>query len=109
MGKEYYNRYQRFKVNGKYKPLPFITLAPKATDKKIVYEYEKSRLDKLSQQYYDSPYYGWLIMLANPQYGGVEESIPNQEIIRIPYPFRDSIQQYIEGVKNYEILYGSKK
>ena len=109
MGKEYYDRYQQFKVNGKYKPLPFIKIEPKGSDKKVVYHSEKTRLDKLSQQYYDSPYYGWLIMLANSQYGGVEEDIPNNEIIRIPFPFRDSIQQYIGEVNNYEILYGSKK
>ena len=63
-------------------------------------------MDKLSQQYYDNPYHGWLIMLANPQYGGVEENIPDNEIIRIPYPFRDSLQQYIEAVNEYERLYG---
>ena len=109
MGTSYYDRYQRFKVNGKYKMIPFIKITPKPTDKTIVYFSERTRMDKLSQKYYDNPYHGWLIMLANPQYGGVEENIPNNEIIRIPFPFRDSIQQYIEAVKKYETLYGSKK
>ncbi len=66
-------------------------------------------MDKLSQQYYDNPYHGWLIMLANPQYGGVEESIPNNEIIRIPFPFNASIEQYMSAVNNYEALYGTDK
>ncbi len=66
-------------------------------------------MDKLSQQYYGNPYHGWLIMLANPQYGGVEENIPDSEIIRIPFPFRDSLQQYITGVNTYEALNGDKK
>jgi len=46
-------------------------------------------------------------MLANPQYGGVEGDIPNNEIIRIPFPFKDSLQQYIRAVQRYETLYGS--
>ena len=106
MGKEYYDRYQKFKVNGSYKPLPFIKLDTKPTDKTVVYRSQFSRLDKLSQIYYDNPYHGWLILLANPQYGGVEENIPDKEIIRIPFPFRDSLQQYIDKVEEYKTLYG---
>ena len=106
MSKEYYDRYQRFKVDGGYKPLPFIKIEPKNSDKTVVYNAQRTRLDKLSQKYYDNPFHGWLIMLANPQYGGVEENIPDNEIIRIPYPFRDSLQQYIEAVNEYERLYG---
>tara|TARA_R110000824_G_scaffold93331_8_gene225819 strand:+ start:151 stop:480 length:330 start_codon:yes stop_codon:yes gene_type:complete len=109
MSKEYYDRYQSFKVDGKYKPLPFIKIKPKATDKTVVYYSQRTRMDKLSQEYYNNPYHGWLIMLANPQFGGVEESIPNNEIIRIPFPFRDSLQQYIGAVNTYEALYGNKK
>jgi len=106
MAKEYYNRYQSFLIDGKFKPLPFITLDTKPTDKSVVYRSQFSRLDKLSQTYYDNPYHGWLILLANPQYGGVEENIPDDEIIVIPYPFRDSIQQYIDKVQEYKTLYG---
>jgi hypothetical protein len=106
MGKEYYDRYQSFKVDGTYKPLPFIKLDPKSTDKSVVYRSEFSRLDRLSQKYYDNPYHGWLILLANPQYGGVEENIPNNEIIVIPFPFRDSLQEYIDKVEEYRTLYG---
>ncbi len=109
MGQEYYDRYQRFKVDGGYKMIPFIKIKPKQSDKTVVYHAQRTRMDKLSQQYYDNPYHGWLIMLANPQYGGVEENIPDNEIIRIPFPFRDSLQQYIEGVNEYERLYGDSK
>lgn len=108
MGNEYYDRYQRFKIDGSYKPLPFIKIEPKDTDKSVVYFSQRTRLDKLSQLYYDTPYFGWLILLANPKYGGVEENIPDTEIIRIPFPFRDSLQQYITAVNQYEILYGEK-
>jgi len=106
MGKEYYDRYQNFKVDGTYKPLPFIKIEPKDTDKTVVYKSQISRLDKFSQLYYDNPFHGWLILLANPQYGGVEENITNNEIIRIPFPFKDSLQQYINEVDKYLTLYG---
>ena len=101
MGKEYYDRYQDFKFNGGYKPLPFIKIEPKPTDKTVGYQ------SQISQKYYGNPYHGWLILLANSRYGGVEESIPDNEIIRIPYPFKDSIQQYIFAVNRYFTLYGN--
>ena len=107
MRTEYYNRYQKFNFNGKYTPLPFIKIEPKSSDKTVLYRQTQSRMDKLSQEYYGNPYHGWLIMLANPQYGGVEESIPNNEIIRIPFPFKDSLQQYISEVQKYQKLNGT--
>ena len=106
MAKNYFNRYRNFNINGKYIPLPFIKIVPKQSDKSVVYKSDKDRLDKFSQEYYDSPYYGWLILLANPRYGGVEENIPDGEIIRIPFPFKDSLQQYIRQVEQYETFYG---
>ena len=108
MAKEYYDRYNQFKVDGKYKPLPFIKIDAKGTDKTVVWKIQRDRMDKLSQQYYGNPYHGWMIMLANPQYGGVEDAIPDGEIIRIPYPFKDSLQIYIRGVQQYDLLYGIK-
>lgn len=105
MGKEYFDRYQSFKFDGKYLPLPYIGIPPKSTDKSVLYESQFSRLDKLSQKYYNNPYHGWLILLANPQYGGVEENIPDKEIIRIPFPFRDSVQQYIDETQKYINFY----
>lgn len=108
MAKEYYDRYQEFKVDGKYKILPFIDMEPKPTDKTVTWKIERDRMDKLSQDYYGNPYHGWLIMLANPQYGGLEDMIVDGEIIRIPYPFKDSLQQYIRAVQQYDILYGIK-
>ena len=109
MGKEYYDRYQSFKFDGKYLPLPYIILPPKSSDKTVVYSTLTTRLDKLSQKYYDNPYHGWLILLANPQFGGVEENIPDKEILRIPFPLRDSLQQYIDQVDRYKTLYVQKQ
>lgn len=103
---QYYDRYNQFKVNGTYKPLPFIKIESKSTDKQVEYLVDRDRLDKLSQEYYGAPYYGWLILSANPQFGGLEFNILDQSIIVIPYPFNDSLQQYINEVNNYKKFYG---
>ena len=89
-----------------FKEENIIKIEPKNSDKTVVYNAQRTRLDKLSQQYYDNPFHGWLILLANPIYGGVEENIPDKEIIRIPFPLTDSIQQYIKAVEKYKLLNG---
>jgi hypothetical protein len=56
--------------------------------------------------YYLNPYSGWLIMLANPQFGGLEFNIPDLTQIRIPYPLEDAMQRYITELNNHILLYG---
>ena len=102
----YYNRYNEFVVNGDYIMVPSIRLNPKASDRKIVYKTGKSRLDKLSQQFYDSPYYGWLIMLANPTYGGQEWNIPDQTLIIVPFPLMVSLEEYKTKLDKHFLYYG---
>lgn len=103
---QYFDRYASFRFNGGVLPIPFINIPVAQTDKTVVYKLTKTRLDKLSQTYYNNPYHGFLIMLANPQYGGLEFNIKDGEIIRIPYPFESALERYIEQVKNYKTLYG---
>lgn len=102
----YYDRYKDFRVNGEIKPLPGIILEPISSDKQHLYKLGLTRLDKLSQNYYNNPYHGFLIMLANPQFGGMEFNIPDNELIRIPFPFNTAIERYNEAVKKYKLLYG---
>jgi len=102
----YFDRYERFKLNGEVSTLPFIKLTRKLTDKKIVYRLGKSRLDKLSQDYYNNPYHGFLIMLANPEYGGLEWNIKDGDIIRIPFPFNETLEDYNKQVDKFKRLYG---
>ena len=102
----YLDRYDKFKDNGSMKPIPGIKIETYSTDKNVVYKIGETRLDILSQKYYNAPYYGWLILLANPQYGGLEFSIKNREVLRIPYPFNSAVERYLNAVENYRILYG---
>ena len=102
----YYNRYNEFIINGDYVMVPSITLTPKSSDRKIVYKVGKTRLDKLSQQFYDSPYYGWLIMLANPAYGGQEWNIPDGTLIVVPFPLMQSLEEYKSKLDTHFLYYG---
>ena len=57
----YFDRYEQFKLNGEIRTLPLIKLTPKPGDKRVVYRLGKSRLDILSQEYYNNPYHGFFI------------------------------------------------
>jgi len=74
--------------------MPFIKLLPKSSDKEYVYKKGRDRLDKISQLYYGSPSEGWMILLANPEYA-TEFEIPSGTIIRIPFPYRDTLDEFI--------------
>ena len=102
----YYDRYEQFRDNGEVKPLPGIPIPVESTDKQARYKSGKSRMDILSQEYYGNPYHGWLIMLANAQWGGMEFDIPDNTVIRIPFPFTNAIERYILQVKKHKNLYG---
>lgn len=90
----YYSRYQLVTSNGTQQSIPFIKLDAKTTDKKIVWKEGISRMDIISNNYYNDPLYGWIIMLANPQYGGFEFDIPHNSIITIPFPLKETLEEY---------------
>jgi len=103
----YYNRYYKLtNQGGRPKPVPFISLNEKSTDRFEVYKKGVTRFDKLSQKYYGNPFHGWLIMLANPTYGGLEFVIKEGEILRIPFPFKDTLQEYEDAVNTHIRLNG---
>lgn len=102
----YFDRYDEFRFNGAMKPIPGIVLGSANSDKSIVYKLGETRLDKISNLYYNNPFCGWLIMLANPQFGGLEFLIPDQTIITVPYPFESAIDRYLSEVNKYKQLYG---
>ena len=106
MPQQYLDRYKRFKSDDNYKPVPGIKIPVKNTDKTVIYRSGMTRFDVLSNTYYNTPYYGWLIMLANPEYGGLEFMIPDNTPIRVPFPLVQSVNDYLDGVEQYIELYG---
>jgi hypothetical protein len=75
MAFQYYNRYTPFQNNGQTSVVPYIPLTTKPSDKIYVYKVGRSRLDKVSQEYYGTPFFSWLILQANPEFGGLENNI----------------------------------
>jgi hypothetical protein len=106
MAFQYYNRYTLFQVNGQQTVVPFVTLNGKPSDKVYVYKVAVSRLDKVSQEYYGTPFFGWLILQANPEFGGLENNIYDGAVLSIPYPLVTSLQDYKTTVENHFFYYG---
>lgn len=106
MAIRYYQRYNQFLVEGQQTVVPYITLPQKVSDKVFVYKLGVSRLDKISQQYYGSPTFGWLIMVANGNYGNEEWSIPDGAVLTIPFPLIASLQDYKNQLENHFFYYG---
>jgi hypothetical protein len=106
MARQIYNRYNDFLIDGQQTVVPYITLPTKSTDKKYIYKVGMTRLDKVSQQYYGSPTFGWLILMGNPQFGGQEWNISDGSILTIPFPLVASLQDYKNELQNYFFYYG---
>ena len=104
--RQYYNRYQNFLVDGEFKMVPGIEIPIKGTDKYLQYKKGKDRLDKISQEYYGSPVFGWLILQSNPFLGSLEFEIPDNSFIRIPFPLTTTLQDYKKNIEMYNLYYG---
>ena len=102
----YFNRYQDFLLNGQQTVVPYVNIPSKPTDKKFIYRVSRSRLDKVSQQYYETPYFGWLILAANPQFGGLENNIDDGAVLIIPFPLVNSLQDYKKALDTHFFYYG---
>ena len=98
----YYDRYSKFKDDGKKQIIPFIKIESSSTDITIIFQKDTMRMDTLSYKYYGDANYGWLIMLANPKFGSLEYNIPDNAVLRIPYPLSTAISRYENAVDKYK-------
>jgi hypothetical protein len=106
MAEQYWNRYTDFLINGQETVVPYVNLPAKSSDKNYIYIVGQSRLDKASQQFYGTPYFGWLILMANPQFTGYEFAIPDGAVLTIPFPLVASLQDYKNQLDNHFFYYG---
>jgi hypothetical protein len=108
MSRIYFDRYQFFVGDGNFRIVPGIELPIKGTDRYHTFRRGKDRLDKLSQEFYNTPTFGWLIMTANPNAGTNEFELQDNFILRIPFPLNSSLQDYKRGVELYNLYYGEQ-
>lgn len=106
MDNQYYNRYEEFEEEGTFKIVPGIEIPIKSTDKYFTYKKGKDRLDKVSDEKYNSPVFGWLILQANPLAGSTEDMIPDNFLMRIPLPLLPTLQDYKKQIDLYKLYYG---
>lgn len=89
--------YDRYAIldnkDGSYLQTPFIDIPFNASDKYETWNEGYSRLDKLSQKYYGTPFYDFLILYANKIYVS-EFEIPTGASIRIPFPLQKAKGDY---------------
>lgn len=91
MGKDRYKLLR--KPDGKgLQVMPAIKIKNRNTDAFRVYNSDKNRLDRISAEVYEDDTYGWLILMANPEYF-VEFDIPKESVIRIPLPLREVLTE----------------
>ena len=101
-----YDRYNRFRANGKV-CVPFIPKIPSMpSDYFETYNRGTSRLDLISSDYYGSPDYDWLILMANPELPDLEFLIPNGSVLRIPFPLDIALENFNEQISRQDALYG---
>lgn len=108
MSRNYFDRYQFFIEDSVFRIVPGIEIPIKGTDRYVPYKKGKDRLDKVSQEYYGSPVFGWLILQANPLAGSVEFEIPDNFYLRVPFPLVNTLQDYKRSVELYTLYYGKQ-
>lgn len=94
---------ERFTQGEDVRFIPFLKIPELPSDKFEEYRQGIDRLDKISKKYYNSPHYGNLILMANPEYS-LEFSIEDGAILRIPFPLEAVLENYNMSITEYEKL-----
>ena len=80
--------YSILKKNKELFSMPGMKIEERNTDRFVEYNRDKIRVDRIAYENYGDATLGVLIMLANPDYF-LEFDIPNNTIIRVPYPLEE--------------------
>lgn len=87
-----YNFYDLLRINDSLKNMPAISIQKRDTDKSVVYNKQRNRLDTIAGNAYQDETYWRLILWANEQYF-MEFDIPDNTVIRVPWPLQDVIAE----------------
>lgn len=95
-----YDRYEQFISNNAFRNIPKISIRKRNTDVIIQFQEGVTRFDKLSLQYYGTTDDYALILLANPE-KTLEFDFEDGDLIRIPLPFNDVVQEINTKIRQY--------
>ena len=102
MPRQDYKRYEILKnSDGTVNMMPFINIPTNSSDKFEYWNINNSRMDKISQKYYNNPFYDFLILYANNIYLN-EFDIPDGALIRIPFPLSKAKADYEAALITYK-------
>lgn len=87
-----YDFYKNLKSSDTLKNMPAVSVSKRVTDKSITYNKQKNRLDTIAGTIYRDETLWRLILWANEQYF-MEFDIPDNTVIRVPYPLQDVINE----------------
>lgn len=83
-----YDFYKNLKSNDVLKNMPPISISKRNTDKSVLYNKQKNRLDTIAGNVYNDETLWRLILWANEEYF-MEFDIPDNTVVRVPYPLQD--------------------
>jgi len=78
--------------------MPPILIKERDTDYWVTYNKSKNRLDRIAFNVYQEEDCKNIIMWANPEYF-IEYDIPDNTVIRVPFPLTDVLQEISEKIK----------
>lgn len=84
--------YDLLRDNDSLKNMPPIRIQHRTTDKSVTYNKQKNRLDTIAGNIYQDETYWRLILWANEEYF-MEYDIPDNTVIRVPWPFQDVVTE----------------
>lgn len=98
-----YDFYGLLRDDNTLRNMPPIKIKKRNTDKYVMYNKDLTRLDVIAGEIYEDETLGIVILWANPEYF-YEFDIPNNTVIRIPFPKQDVLKEI-----SSKILYNLNK
>jgi len=83
--------------------MPPINISERVTDKRVLYNKNLTRLDRLAGDIYEDETLWKIILWANPEYE-CEFDIPDNTNIRIPWPKNDVLEEVSKKIINNKNL-----
>ena len=87
-----YDFYSLLRDNDSLKNMPPIKIDKRSTDKSVTYNSQKNRLDTIAGTIYNDETLWKIILWANEQFF-LEIDIPDNSVIRVPWPLQDVISE----------------
>lgn len=92
-----YNFYDLLKTNDSMESMPNVDISKRETDKYVVFNSTKMRMDRLAGDLYGDETMYRIILWANPE---IDYEFDNVDdiVIRVPFPFQEVLKEVSEKI-----------